>query len=285
MLTSDDSLIEEGMPQEPLDKELPDEQVSDPKLQVTVNLGELIFFVESRLQETIQFASFGLAAAADFKESDDIRLPGVLLHLGDNRRSIPGLRSGFDDWLVGVCLRRYVEVYHAFLEKVGPVALLVEFQRESFHYDSEKIENTFNSMSFPKKLNRIDKALSQKVDAKLRGYIESINHARNCFEHRYGIVNQRDLTHDGQCVISWLGADALVRGSEADEWEEVLTMPIVVPPKGEFMMKWVPRERSFAIGDHLKFTAKDIVEMGITYLQHAIAVRGALKQAFDLQAD
>ena len=92
------------MPQEPLDKELPDEQVSDPKLQVTVNLGELIFFVESRLQETIQFASFGLAAAADFKESDDIRLPGVLLHLGDNRRSIPGLRSGFDDWLVGVCL-------------------------------------------------------------------------------------------------------------------------------------------------------------------------------------
>ena len=35
----------------------------DRKLQVTVNLDALIYFAESRLQETLQFASFGLAAA------------------------------------------------------------------------------------------------------------------------------------------------------------------------------------------------------------------------------
>lgn len=258
-----------------------DQPESDPKpvYQVTANLDPFIFSVESRLQETLQFASFGLAAAEALKESDDISLPGVMLSLGDKAIPFPELRSRFSNWLADVVLRRYVEVYNAFLVQIGPVALLVERQREPFHYDSREIMRTFNSYRFPQKLDRIDKALSQKVDPTLRRYIESINHARNCFEHWDGIVSQRHLNPEGQCVISWLGADGFVRASEADEWKEVLALPVLVPPQGYFTLKWVPRERLFALGDHLSFTPKDLAEMGITYWRHSLAVSDAIKQA------
>jgi len=230
-------------------------------------LDALLLFVETRLQETLQFARFGLTAAdalaADESiEFDDIELPEVLIQLGRAPLSMPELRSGFSEWLVGVCLRRYIEVYQAFLDIVGPVALLGEFQRESFDYDSGEIFRTFNGYTFPQKLDRIDKALSQQINPTFRQYIESINHARNCFEHRNGVVSHRDLNTEGQCIIAWRGADTFVRASEADEWEQALTVPVVVPPLGHFMMKWTARERSFAIGDHLRFSPKDISEMG-----------------------
>ena len=74
---------------------------------------------------------------------------------------------------------------------------------------------SFNNYNFPQMLDRIDMALAQKVAPTLRQHIESINHARNCFEHRNGIVNRNNERR-----ISWVGADPFLRASEADEWEE-----------------------------------------------------------------
>ena len=256
------------------------DSVGEETVHVSLNLAALLLFADEALKETVQFVAFGLAAG-ELADPDDIRLPGTLIAIGqDQQLSIPTLRSEYGNWLVGLCLRRYVEVHNTFFEKVGVIARMVEFQREPFYYDSKEIGQAFNNMGLPDKLDRIGQALDVAVNSELRLQVESINRARNCFEHRRGIVQARDLHGMNSLVVSWSGTDA-VRISVSGTETPVLELPAVIGPGERFEVRWKERAKSFHLGEQLRFSAGDVSEMGLTFFRHSLDLVSAIQQAIE----
>jgi len=88
----------------------------------------------------------------------------------------------------------------------------------------------FNRMNLPGKLDYIDGALATPVDVGLRDDIVSINRARNCLEHRWGIVGQIDLHGVSAIKMTWKGFESRVYPAETASTETfrvVTEMPVM----------------------------------------------------------
>jgi len=170
-----------------------------------------------------------------------------------------------------------VEVYNAFLEKVGEITLLVEHQRQPIGYDSEEVARKFNDMGLLGKLDRIDTGLEQIISPELRKMIESVNHARNCMEHRRGIVQERDFHGNEALVVSWRGTNVFRRSTTGVE-TTIETLPVVLEPGEALGIKMVNREKQFQLGETISFSPVDASEIGLTFFLHSHDIVKAIRE-------
>jgi len=256
-----------------------------------INLDALLADVRSVIAQTAYLIAYGLTIT-ESAQPESLQLPGALIQFKlEPEPSTSEIKKDFTNWLRGMCLRRYVEVYHAYLQSVGVVASLVERNRSrAIHtWDQQECSNSVNQMTFPQKLDHIDSALSMSVSPKSRLYLSSINKARNCYEHRSGIVHQRDLNQEHELVVRWYGLDLFTwpGGSEPPSPETdisdrcITNIPFTSGVNEGIWQRTVERSKSFKVGDQLTFSTADLSEIGHTFIRHALDTVQAVKNAFD----
>lgn len=240
------------------------------------------------IAQAAQNAAFGLTVSR-LSNPDVIELPESLITISSGDGSplnvdIAEARIEFEKSIIEQCLNSYIKAHVGFLEEIAVVSYLLKFQREPFCFDSDELAKNFRWMRFPQKLDTIDSSLGQKVSPDLRSNVESINLARNVYEHRHGIVGPDDVDHKGKMTVSWLGVRMTVKKTDSeDEGTEATSLPVIVPPLHTLEMRFIPREKSFNEGEHLSFSASDISEMGFTFFNYSLKLVQAVEQTTEQQ--
>lgn len=252
-----------------------------PITNITINLDALLNKVVIPIGLTAQSIAYGLTVSGT-STPETITMPGTIL---ENRfapnLSISQVKDMFENWVVRMGLGEYVAAYHGFLESVCEVSSLVEYS-PSEGWDQFHERQRFNRMNFPDKLDYIDNALGTNVDPDLRARIESINRARNCFEHRRGFVGEADLRGDQLMVVSWRGMEFRVHPADPlpDEQGSLVTeLPILIRAGESLKGVVADRSKSFELGQNIAFSAAEITDIGYTFIFHAQSMIQAVKEA------
>lgn len=250
----------------------------EPDVKFTVDLGALLGRATAPVTETVQLLAYGLALTED-AHVEHLDLPGAVLQLrgSESGADLERIRDLFAAWLTGTAVRRYIEVFSAFLEDFGFIAALVRRVVVQEHFDETVVRKKHNALSFPDKL-AVGHIVGVQLDNTFVEMLDSINVARNCYEHRRGVVGLQDVRGGDSLEVKWYRAVFTVASAEGAD-EEVKELPAIIEPGGSFTGRYVITSRRFRLGETIGFTPSEVGDMGLTFMLAAQQLVGKMPEA------
>jgi len=163
------------------------------------------------------------------------------------------LKVAFGEFIVGVTgtiqsARFYCEVATYF----GPGPH--ETKAEEFNERMGALREQALKGDIPTMLDRLEAKLTSPLD--LREHIQSINTARNCLEHRRGVVTKADTNNAEQdaLVVKWRRPELFY---EKDGEEIILDGPKVIEGPTTVKLRYIDEKRIFKLGERIEFTVDE----------------------------
>lgn len=97
--------------------------------------------------------------------------------------------------------------------------------------------------------------------------LRSLSFARNCLSHDLGIVTARRAT-DGALTVRWLALRTIVQQGESEVVLEASDFPIKTDetgPEARVSVRVDKKEKRFAIGEHVRLTPDDLLDICMFY--------------------
>jgi hypothetical protein len=239
--------------------------LKEQKIHIDVNLSVLRGELQRALQRNIYLVAGGMVSSAETNEFN-LRLPDASLEaIFDSSLvwSVDEVRKNLCDWILQNGFRDSVECLTSFLESAHQVCSIWELalkQAEGItikgaHWQQVMVthKKQFHKLGFPDKLNHIENEHGMHVEPKLLQHILSINVARNCLVHRFGVVGEKDVDN-GKLIVGWRRMK-LTTINESGEQEAVIGT--FIEKGGTIEIKSVDEEKVFNIGNKISFTPKE----------------------------
>lgn len=253
--------------------------------------------VGERVWRAVHRMAFGLAAVNAMQESDysqvqhaveGIRIPGQHLPTFVDARA--DVRAG----LVEQALSSWVDDLNRFLDEALFALLLLELLDLARHHVNptswstivEAAARTFNAFDLPTKIRELTSGEAGAKQPAQRDMVDSINRARVCLVHRAGTVAAKDCNADAALKVSWEEDDVELRiGGQPFVPADAAPVQILVGEGMEPRHVIRQRAKTFAIGERLSFTAREVAWMGATVARFCEGIAASVAQLASNRTD
>jgi len=241
-----------------------------------IDLGAVIAQAERSLFLAANSAAFALLAAEAISLKE-ICMPGALMKLQDSG-NVEAVSKAFPSWLAGMTFRDYVGRFSAFLEELGFIASLIRRSRnENETWSAEKTRKQLNKLNFPGKFDYLQKITQRTIPRKLRADLDSVIQARNCYEHRKGLVADTD-TQTGNLTVTWRAIEFVEQKPDGAR-VIIKSLPHTIEEGNAMIAQIVDRQKTFALGEVVEFSGPEIWEIGFS-LRAAVSKLVIILQEF-----
>jgi len=164
-------------------------------------------------------------------------------------------------WLLSKGLHDIARGVRMALETAYAYAHIVElFERPvtgaMFQEARLKFEHDANRKNFPDLLAAVNERLTAPLE--FAEEYQALNQARNCLEHRNGVVGQSDAKPNDTLRLALPMLQLVLITEDGAEQPVVLNVEL---PGGQVVMRRIQRVREFCIGDQIELTAEDFAEI------------------------
>jgi hypothetical protein len=216
---------------------------------------------ESKLNSAAQLAAFGISAI-ETALPQNVRMPGAMMQLSPTV-STNELAELFPNWLASNAIREYLRIITSFIEQICcNIVFAKRVGVQDARWTPYSVWVDINKKSFPSKLDFIESETGLAIHRALRRDWERLNKARNCLEHRDGIVTDRD----GDITLSWRAIELLERRTDGTELP-IRQLPYETQKDSSIRAAVAERSQQFPIGSRLNFSASDVWEMSMSLIQ------------------
>lgn len=165
------------------------------------------------------------------------------------------LAKAFQDLMRGV--RGSLEAAYFFVELVSIGGGVLQVKSNSTIDDLlAPFRESAAKRNFPPLLEQVNSRLEKPLD--FSDAYQSMQNARNCLEHRGGVVSKSDADEDGVMRLRFPRVKMFVNENN----EEIeLQRDVVVRGGAQILMRMDVRVRSFSVGERLTITAADFDEI------------------------
>jgi hypothetical protein len=181
------------------------------------------------------------------------------------------LAKAFQDLMRGV--RGSLEKAYFFIELLSAGAFIAK-TNSTLDDVLTPFRTKAQKMNFPDLLGHVNQRLETPL-VFAKAY-SSMQAARNCFEHRNGIVGSKDAKSDGVLTMYFPGLKFFVQqdGKEVEVYKNFRTERETV-----LQIKMEVRERIFRVGERLTISAADFNEIAFSCVQFGTALALQLPKA------
>ncbi|MDR5660975.1 hypothetical protein [Burkholderia cenocepacia] len=216
--------------------------------------------------EVVRFA-FHAMEQTDLSTPPPIAEATISYDMGTGATSAEERRTLYESWILSKAftelargIRETLEEAYLFTRIVGLVN-----QRhptvDEFNAEQDQGRRWAKQASFPNLINVVNEALIEPLN--FSSEFESLQKVRNCLEHRGGMVGKRDIDDSGALLLSlprlrlfyWRGEAQieLEIGARVDSGDDRKHV--------EVHLERVTRERKYALGELVRFSAEDFHEI------------------------
>jgi hypothetical protein len=202
----------------------------------------------------------------------DVKGPNLT---AENRRAL------YESWILAKAFQDLMRGVRGSLEQAFLFTELVARPRRQVRSDSTlnditaPLLKTASDLKFPELLNHVNSQLQTPLD--FAAAYKSMQRARNCFEHRGGIVGKSDVGKGNTMELSFPRMKAFYerRGEEVELEAGALVDAEDGQPDVMLMMRLDLRRRRFDLGSRISFTASDFDEIAFAcyYFGSQLATR------------
>jgi hypothetical protein len=215
---------------------------------------------------------FGALSSADLSKPPPTPISNVIFRFGFKgmEMSASDRRSLHEAWVLSKVFQELVRAIRASLEEAYFFAELLATGRmkakssASLDQILAPYRKKAQDMNFPTLLAAVNKRLERPLE--FADAYQSMQSARNCFEHRSGIVGRSDAGASGIMELHFPRPKIFIV-REGEEIEVYQDMPVAAGE--EILLKMERRIRRFEIGERLKITAADFEEIAYACSQFA----------------
>jgi predicted KAP-like P-loop ATPase len=238
----------------------------NPKLRLELNPNRLAEIIGSAVFASTQVVNLHFNALSEENLNRPIEGSGVLYRFKGPELNLDQRRAMHENWILGKAFQELLRsVRHALEEAHVMTALLT---REHKIRSNETLANSLRpfqakaaGLSFPKLLADVNKLLDPKLD--FSDSYDSLQVARNCLEHRAGIVSNIETKGGAEFILNvprvkifyMRGPDEieLAAGERVDAGDG--------RPEVEILMRFEARQRSIPIGGRITFSLIEFNEV------------------------
>lgn len=248
--------------------------MTENELKIEINLSGLLNELQLHLKKIVFLVSAGINTRG-FINQEMLTLPtnNTIDFEGGTDWHINDVQKMYLNWVISNGFRDIIEAVNRFLESTHEVLTiwkLVERQKKGERIRGADWRNLlieeskkFHRLGFPDKLEHFESAHFFFINHQNREKLLSINSARNCLVHRYGIVGKQDLGLKDFLEVLWLKMKFYFI-NEKGEKEIVLGESVVGP--GEFTSRIVDTIKIFNLGQQVIFSAEEFAEIVVSII-------------------
>lgn len=237
-----------------------------PKLQLRLNPARLASIIDSAVVAANEIVNFHFNALTDADLSQPSESSDVRFRIRGPKITSDERRSLHESWILAKAFQELLRAVRHSLEEAYVYVMLLTKQHRikssaTLSEFLEPYERRASGLSFPKLLDAVNDKLNPKIDFS-RAYI-SLQTARNCLEHRGGVVSKIE-THgkDGfEVSVPRIKAYYLRNGAEIELVPGHRVDPGDNRTEVQTFAKIELKKRSFALGERLSFSAVEFNEI------------------------
>jgi len=247
---------------------------------VKINLDDLWIPATTALCRGYVFAGIGVNAS-NHPDIQDFHLPLLFkrspVPFSVSAEVLAHYKRDFRAWILGNAFREIVMGLEVSLASAFAVCCLAR-QKSQQRVASKKEAREFNQAGVDRKLEILERDFGITIPD--RRYIASLNKARNCLSHRYGLVSRPDCTESApeKLVLQFTRFEFVVTSD--DSRESIVPHDAIAPVQleagGIFQIRHVEVQKEFNLGSMINLDPADIrdiihtVELAIAKLREAI---------------
>ena len=252
----------------------------NPRLQLSLDPGGLAAIIDSAVLSSCEVVNFHINALADADLDQPAHTPEAKFGLKGPELNAAQRRAMHESWILAKAfqellraVRSALETAHVFVALLGEThrirsnATLVEFLAP-FQEKAAKLK-------FPALLAAVNERLEPRLD--FAESYESLQAARNCLEHRGGIVSKFD-THGQETFdfsVPHMKIFYMRQGSEVELVAGETVEPGDDRAEVQILMRLDVRKRSVPLGERLTFTLPKLNE--VAFACHFLGTQLATK--------
>ena len=260
--------------------------VNEHQVHIHINLDVPVVKLQQALGRVLSLTAYALHCN-DVATSTSFALPASTfeLHLGVPVDWTPAqARQDAANWHLACGLRDAVEFVNLFLDEVNKALSGWQLAIRSARAESVTLSDMkraiddqpahFHKLGMPDKIRAITSEYNFSTDDVLTHHVLSINAARRCLVHRFGLVGSMDSTRDGVLSVTWQRLAVSIAGPSGER--------IVIPPaiaSGGELVRMVTQQqaKTFALGSQVSFTQQEFAELLWTFLSFGLSTLERLK--------
>jgi predicted KAP-like P-loop ATPase len=252
----------------------------NPKVRLELNPSRLAEIIGSAVYASTQVVNLHFNALSDENLNRPLEGTGILYSFKGPELNLDQRRAMHESWILGKAFQELLRsVRHALEEAHVMTALLTKPHKVRSSETLADFLRPFQSkaagLSFPELLATVNELLDPKLD--FSDSYKSLQAARNCLEHRAGIVGNIETKGGAEFVLNiprvkifyLRGQDEieLAAGERVDAGDG--------QPEVEILMKFEVRQRSIPVGTRLAFTLAEFNEAAFAcnFLGQQLATR------------
>ena len=238
----------------------------NPKLRLEVNPARLAEIIGSAVFASAEVVNLHFKALTDDNLKRSLEGSGVVYKFTGPDLSLDQRRAMHENWVLARAFQELLRAVREALEEAHVLITLLTRTRRVRSNDTlanflEPFRKKARNLSFPELLAAINQLLDPKLD--FGDAYESLQLARNCLEHRAGVVGNTEAKGGAEFVLRFPRVKIFyLRGN--DEIEVVAGERVDAgdgKPEVEVLMRFEVRERSIPVGTRLAFTLNEFNEV------------------------
>jgi hypothetical protein len=238
----------------------------NPKVHLELNPNRLAEIIGSAVFANTEVVNLHFNALSDESLSKPVQSSGIIFKFGGPELSLDQRRAMHESWILGKAFQELLRaVRHALEEAHVMTALLTKEHKirsnETLVGFLKPFQAKATGLSFPKLLAAVNELLDPKLD--FSESYRSLQLARNCLEHRAGIISDIEAKGGTEFVLNVPRVKIFyLRGQ--DEIEIMAGERVDAGdgrPEVEILMRFETRQRPVQIGDRLTFTLAEFSEV------------------------
>jgi hypothetical protein len=233
----------------------------EPVLNATIRADGVAAPAMRAMHYTSEIVVIALTALEGVDFSNPPQIPGAFFHLTlqGSQATQDQRRAAHASWILSKGLQ---EIARGVRESLEAAELFIACSRIADGKTTigklQQLQKAANSLNFPDLLTRVNAGLTAPLQ--FTDEFLSLQKARNCLEHRNGIVAPADANHEGRAlrlVLPRLELFVRTGGTDVE-----LRPGLVVEGGGAVGLRRGRRERLFLLGSRITFDAAEFHEIG-----------------------
>jgi hypothetical protein len=252
----------------------------NPKLHLELNPNRLSEIIGSAVFASTEVVNLHFNALSDDNLNGTLEGSGIIFKFKGPELTPDQRRAMHESWILGKAFQELLRaVRHALEEAHVMAALLTKEHKIRSNVTFEDFLKPFQGkaagLSFPKLLAAVNELLDPKLD--FSESYKSLQTARNCLEHRAGIVSKIETKGDVEFILNIPRVKIFyLRGR--DEIEIAAGERVDAGdgrPEVEILMRFEVRQKSITVGERLAFTLTEFNEVAFAcnFLGQQLATR------------
>jgi hypothetical protein len=235
-------------------------------LHLEIDVTRLARIIDSAVVACSEVVNFHLTALSQADLAQPVEIPGLRFKIGAPPLTAEQRREMHESWILARAFQELLRaVRHALEEAHIMASLLTKEHKIRSESSLEEFLRPYRSKAAGLKFPCLIASVNSRLEPKLEfsDAYESLQQARNCLEHRAGIVSKSD-TH-GQAQLLLKVPRVKIFYERAGQEIELREGEVVDPGEGkseaEILMKLEARERSIQLGQRITFSAIEFNEV------------------------